>query len=210
MDSLLWARRYSHPSVYVIDSRKRPGHFSQIRPASPRPHPPLHQPNPVLESALEQVAKRTDQGPERRAKNSLNPLSASPPSEQKRQPASLVRVRRFRWCGQHASSWLVNMVSKDGFAAPLPVSAHHLKFPVSWSHLGNVPGSHASRVPPSHTLLPAGSFPWPPSTDQQALSVSVVCLLARFPVSSLPGPSRCSNLQTLASIFSDTRCFQMK
>ena len=100
----------------------------------------------LLTQSLEQVAEReTDQGSERHAKNRwLNPLSAPPPSEHQRQPASLV-IPGSRWCGQHTLFGLGCVHDRiQGHqdrirrASPYLVFFAHPRFPVSsWQNLGD-------------------------------------------------------------------------
>ena len=119
----------------------------------------------LLTQSLEQVAEReTDQGSERHAKNRwLNPLSAPPPSEHQRQPASLV-IPGSRWCGQHTLFGLGCVqdrirATKTAFGLPPPTPSFLLT-PDSRYHLGRTSGTMPSRLSSSPTLVPTDGFPW--------------------------------------------------
>jgi hypothetical protein len=74
-----------------------------------------------------------------------------------------------------------------------------VRSPDSWYHRGTKPRELCISTSSWPTFPPMDFFPWFSFTDRLVLSVPVVCLLARYPVSSLPEgppspPDPCVNL----------------
>jgi len=183
----------------------------------------------LLTRSLEQVAQRNPEEPTR-ARNSMlktdgpNPLSAPPPSERKRQPASLV-IPGFRVCGQHARFGLG--CSRDwarGEQAGLHPMLHCSSPLLLLAFAPQIPGiiilpsaSWPASSWPTHSLTPTSLPPCRPLvfTDRSPGPERCPCCLSvcapRLSRLETPGgPLAAPTPPTLASICSDTRCVQMK